>query len=103
MERSTIHWMAKRGTSIREIAKEVGHNRRTVARVLREPVERTPAKRQRRSRVDPYRPHIERWIEEGLTAVRMLELAREDAEQPYTGSQGGAGVPRSPGASSSVA
>ncbi len=87
MERSTIQWMAKRGKSIREIAKEVGHNRRTVARVLRESVERTPAKRQRRSRVDPYRPHIEGWIEEGLTAVRMLELAREDPAQPYSGSR----------------
>ncbi len=37
MERSTIHWMAKRGKSIRQIAKEVGHNRRTVARVLGTP------------------------------------------------------------------
>ncbi len=98
MDRSTIHYLKQKGWSNTQIgafvghhrdtiAKEVGHNRRTVARVLREPVERTSAKRQRRSRVDPYRPHIERWIGEGLTAVRMLELAREDAEQPYTGSR----------------
>src|SRR5579875_3102139 len=87
MERSTIQWMAKRGKSIRAIAQEVGRNRRTVARVLREPVERAPAKRRRRSKVDPYRPQIERWIGEGLTAVRMLELARDDAERPYTGSR----------------
>jgi transposase len=87
MERSTIQWMAKRGKSIRQIAHEVGHNRRTVARVLREPVERRPAPRQRRSQVDPYRPQIARWLEEGLTAVRMLELARQDPERPYTGSR----------------
>src|SRR5579875_265746 len=87
MERSTIQWMAKRGKSIRAIAQEVGRNRRTVARVLREPVERAPAKRHRRSKVDPYRDQIERWIGEGLTAVRMLELARGDPERPYTGSR----------------
>jgi transposase len=87
MERSTIQWMAKRGKSIRQIAQEVGRNRRTVARVLREPVERAPAKRQRRSKVDPYRPQIARWLEDGLTAVRMLELARQDPERPYTGSR----------------
>jgi transposase len=87
MERSTMQWMAKRGKSIRQIAQETGRNRRTVARVLREPVERTPAKRQRWSQVDPYRPQIARWLEEGLTAVRMLELARQDPERPYTGSR----------------
>ncbi len=44
-------------------------------------------KRQRRSVVDPYRARIEGWIGEGLTAVRMLELARADPEQPYVGSR----------------
>jgi transposase len=87
MERSTMHWMAKRGKSIRQIAHEVGHNRRTVARVLREPVERRAATRQRRSQVDPYRPQIARWLEDGLTAVRMLELARQDPARPYPGSR----------------
>jgi hypothetical protein len=37
--------------------------------------------------VDPYRPQIARWLEEGLTAVRMLELARQDPARPYTGSR----------------
>jgi transposase len=85
MERSTIQWLAKRGKSVRQIAQEVGRNRRTVARVLREPVDRTPSRRQRRSQVDPYRAQIAQWLTEGLTAVRMLQLAREDAQQPYTG------------------
>jgi len=87
MERSTMQWMAKRGKSIRQIAQEVGRNRRTVARVLREPVERRAAPRPRSSKVDPYRPQIAGWLAEGLTAVRMLELARQDAERPYTGSR----------------
>jgi transposase len=85
MERSAIQLLAKRGKSQRQIADELGRNRRTVARVLREPVERRPAKRYRRSKVDPYRPQIAAWLAEGLTAVRMLELAREDPARPYRG------------------
>src|SRR4051812_15096521 len=85
MERSAIQLLAKRGKSQRQIADELGRNRRTVARVLREPVERRPAKRYRRSKVDPYRPQIAAWLAEGLTAVRLLELAREDPARPYRG------------------
>jgi transposase len=87
MERSAIHLMAKRGKSLRQIAAELGHSPTTIARVLREPLDRPPTTRHRRSVVDPYRPRIERWIGEGLTAVRMLELARADPEQPYGGSR----------------
>lgn len=85
MERSTIHLLAKRGMSQREIAKELGRNRRTIARVLDEPVDQQPRRRVRRSNVDPFRPHITRWLAEGLTVVRMLELARSDPHHPYTG------------------
>ena len=60
MERSAIHLMAKRGKSLRQIAAEVGHSPTTIARVLREPLDRQATKRQRRSKVDPYRPQIER-------------------------------------------
>jgi transposase len=87
MERSTIQWMAKQGKSVRQIAQDMGRNRRTVARVLAEPVVPAPVRRQRRSQVDPYREQIAAWIGEGLSAVRMLELARSDAAQPYTGSR----------------
>src|SRR5579872_5531471 len=87
MERSAIHLMAKRGKSVRQIATETGRSPTTIARVLREPLDRQPAPRRRRSKVDPYREQIEQWIGEGLTAVRMLELAREDPERPYTGSR----------------
>ncbi len=85
MERSAIQLLAKRGKSQRQIAEELGRNRRTIARVLREPVERRPAKRYRRSKVDPYRAQITAWLAAGLTAARMLELAREDAARPYRG------------------
>ena len=85
MERGTIHLMAKRGKSIRRIAEELGRSPTTVSRALHESVERQPARRHRRSLVDPYRPRIEAWVREGLTAERMLELARADPERPYPG------------------
>ena len=87
LERSTIHLLSKRGRGIRQIAAELGRSPTTISRVLQEPVERPPAKRYRRSKVDPYRPQIAGWIREGLTAERMLELARADAERPYPGGQ----------------
>jgi transposase len=85
MERSAIHVLAKRGTSQRAIARELGISRVTVARVLAEPVDRQPAKRSRSSMVDPYRPQIEQWLDEDLSIVRMLELAREGEQMPFVG------------------
>ena len=86
MERSAIHVLRKRGLSQRQIAKELGVNRETVARVLTGPIDQPPAKRQRASLVDPYRDQIAGWVRAGLSAVRMLELARADPERPYPGS-----------------
>jgi transposase len=85
MERSAIQHLAKRGQSVRQIARELGRSPTTIARVLREPVERAPVARPRRSKTDAYRPKIEQWVREGLTAARMLELARAAPEDPYTG------------------
>lgn len=85
MERSTIQVMVKRGKSLRQIARELGLNWRTVARAAQEPADQQPAPRRRRSIVDPYRPQIATWLDEGLPVVRMLELARANAESPYTG------------------
>ncbi|GAC1525421.1 MAG: hypothetical protein NVS2B16_33910 [Chloroflexota bacterium] len=85
MERSAIQLMAKRGKSIRQIAEEVGRSPTTISRVLREPLDQSPARRQRHSQVDPYRTQIEGWLAEELPVVRMLELARNDTDHPYTG------------------
>jgi transposase len=87
MERSAMHLLAKRGRSVRQIAQELGHSPTTVARVLKEPVDRQPTKRRRRSQVDVYREDIDHWLAQGLSATRMLALARADAERPYTGSR----------------
>jgi transposase len=85
MERSTIQFLVKRGKSQRQIARELKLSRTTVARALREPVDKKPGRRQRASKVDPFRPQIEQWLHEGISTVRMFELARSDSEQPYTG------------------
>ncbi len=85
MERSTIHLLAKRGKSQRAIARELGISRITVGRVLEEPVDRHPASRHRSSMVDPYRAQIEQWLQDGLSIVRMFELARADEDQPFRG------------------
>jgi transposase len=85
MERSAIQHLAKRGQSIRQIARELGRSPTTIARMLREPVDRSPARRSRPSKADPYRPQIEQWVQEGLTAARMLELVRAAPGEPYTG------------------
>jgi transposase len=87
MERSAIHLMAKRGKSIRQIAEEVDRSPTTVSRILREPPDRPPAGRHRRSQVDPYRSQIAGWLDEDLPVVRMLDLARSDPARPYTGSR----------------
>src|SRR5579871_5162131 len=87
MERSTIYYLAKRGLSQRQIAKQVGRSRATIARILQEPVTQQPAQRHRRSQVDAYRPQLLGWLADGLSAVRMLEQVRADPVQPYTGSR----------------
>jgi transposase len=85
MERSAIQVMAKRGKSVRQIAAELGRSPTTIARVLKEPVDKPPPTRRRRSKVDVYRSQIEAGIGEGLSNVRILERARADAAQPYRG------------------
>jgi len=87
MERSTVQVLVKRGKSQRQIAKELGRNRRTIARVLREPVDQAPGTRRRGSQVDVYRERIAQWLVEALPVVRMLELVRSDEAAPYLGSR----------------
>jgi transposase len=85
MERSAIHLLAKRGKSQRQIARELGHSRTTIARALQEPVDQKAAARSRASLTDAFQAQIEQWVREDLTSVRMLELARADPDHPYTG------------------
>ncbi len=84
MERSTIYYLKKKGWTNTQIAEFTGHHRDTIARVLREPVERPPAERERHSAIEVFDEQITGWLEQGLNATRMLELARADGEHPYT-------------------
>src|SRR5258708_40171119 len=85
MERSTVHLLHKRGKSLRQIASELGRSKNTVACALSEPVDRQPSGRRRKSSVDVFREQIVEWLEQGLSGVRMMELAREDPQHPYGG------------------
>src|SRR6266851_1554711 len=85
MERSTVHLLHKRGKSLREIASELGRSKTTIARALCEPVDQPASARRRKSSVDAFREQIAEWLKQGLSGVRMMELARDDPEHPYGG------------------
>lgn len=86
MERSTIHYLHQKGWSKTEIAEFLGHHRDTIARVLREPLDKQPAPRQRESAIAVFAPQIQTWLDQRWTVQRMLEEARQHPEHPYTGS-----------------
>ena len=86
MDRSTIHYLKQKGWTNTQIAAFVGHHRDTITRVLREPLDRQAAPRQRTSAVAVFHDQILAWLDQRLSVQRMLELARADPDHPYTGS-----------------
>jgi len=87
MERSTIYYLKQKGWSNVQIADFTGHHRDTVARVLREEVEKKPKTRERPSAVAVYDAQIAEWLDQDVSVVRMLELARANPDHPYTGGE----------------
>lgn len=85
MERSSVKLLKKRGLTNSTIAGLVGHNRNTVARVLREPSSPTVSRRQRGCLVDGLAEDIKGWLSEGLSVRRMLELAMAHPHHRYEG------------------
>jgi len=85
MERSTIYYLKQKGWTKVQIAEFTGHHRDTIARVLREEVDKQPKKRNRSSAVVVFDAQIAEWLDKNLLVSRMLELARADGEHPYTG------------------
>ena len=90
--RYPIVWNAARSTCCTSAARACARSRAswaaarsTVARALSEPVDRQPSGRRRKSSVDAFREQIAEWLKQGLSGVRMMELAREDPEHPYGG------------------
>ncbi len=86
MDRSTIHYLKQKGWSNTQIGQFVGHHRDTIAKVLREPLDKEPAPRERTPQAAAFKGQIEGWLDQGLSVQRMLELAHEDATHPFTGS-----------------
>lgn len=86
MARSAIQYLRKRGLSRAAIAREVGCERRTVARVMGEAVDHRYSRSRKPSSLECWRTSVEGWLDEELPVKRMLELVRGDGERPYTGS-----------------
>jgi transposase len=87
MERSTIYYLKQKGWTNVQIAEFTGHHRDTIARVLREEVDKKPKTRNRSSAIAIFETQIGEWLDKNLPVTRMLELARADGEHPYTGGE----------------
>jgi transposase len=87
MERSTIYYLKQKGWTNVQIAEFTGHHRDTIARVLREEVEKQPKTRNRSSTVAVFDAQIAQWLDKKLPVSRMLELARADGEHAYSGGE----------------
>jgi transposase len=85
MERSTIHYLKQKGWTNVQIAEFTGHHRDTIARVLREEVDKKPRPRERTSAVSVYDAQITEWLDQHIPVSRMLEMARAHTDHPYTG------------------
>ncbi len=79
-----IKHLQRQGLSQREIARQTGLSRSTVAKILNQPAPRPFQKPVRKSSLDPYKPYLtQRWQQYRLSGVRLLE---EIKAQGYGGS-----------------
>src|SRR5260370_17215152 len=86
MERSTIYYLKQKGWTNVQIAEFTGHHRDTVARGLREEVEKQPKTRNRSSAAAVFDAQIAEWFDKALPVARLL----------YPGRGGGRPAPRGP-------
>jgi len=87
MDRATIYYLKHKGWSNVQIAEFTGHHRDTIAKVLKEEIDKKPTKRNRKSAASVYDEQIQGWQDQGLPVIRMLEMARADQTHPYRGSE----------------
>jgi transposase len=87
MERSTIYYLKQKGWSNVQIAEFTGHHRDTVARVLREEVDKKPKTRERTSVIAIFDAQLAEWLDQNVPVSRMLELARANTDHPYIGGE----------------
>lgn len=87
MERSTIQYLKKKGWTNAQIADFTGHHRDTIAKVLKEEVDKKPQPRHRESTIAVYDAQIDQWLDKHIPVSRMLEMARADQAHPYAGGE----------------
>ena len=86
LDRSGVKTLRKREKTQTEIAEQLGMNRKTVSRILKEPVDKQYERKESGSQVDRFKPQILEWLDKGTPVQRMLELAQEE-QAPYKGSR----------------
>lgn len=85
-DRFMIKDLHRKGISISDIARQTGHDRKTVRRVLEEPlVPPKPAGQRGRYRLEPYIEYLDKRIGEGV--LNASKLYDEIKEQGYEGSR----------------
>lgn len=77
-----IKTQAKRGVYLKDIAADLGIHPKTVSRVLKRSA--TPPRSPRRSKLDPFKPNIDRLLNENIW--NSVVILRELQAQGYTGS-----------------
>ena len=83
-DRFMIKDLYRRGMSISEIARNSGHDRKTIRAIVNSPVNPPKKKRKKRASIlDPFVPYLERRIEEGV--LNCNKLFGEIREQGYEG------------------
>src|SRR5437899_13079151 len=74
----------ERGLSFAQIGRELNLDEETVAKWARQKTYSQRLKAQRKSKLDPYKPIIQRWLEQHpYSATQIFQRLR--AEQAYTG------------------
>jgi len=58
---------------------------KTVARALKEPIDRKYTRKSRVSQVEQYRSSIEEWLKQNVKISRMLDMVKYEIEEKYEG------------------
>jgi hypothetical protein len=83
MERAAIYCLKQKGWNNTRIAEFTGHHRDTIARVLKEEMDKKPQKRHRTSAISVSDEQIGAWLDKNVSVKRGLEMARAAQNHPY--------------------
>ena len=68
-----IRELYRKGVSISEIARQTGHDRKTIRKIVNGPlIPKKKERKQRERKIDPYTDHLEKRISEGVLNARKL-------------------------------